>query len=284
MAITRPLNTGGILTLLCLAWMQPGGAAVPDPFPAGFSMGTLGAIVDLRGPTGRQPWLSAAFFDDSSSFGAALGVTSYFGAISGPDLYRASCGAWYSRNGLAVKGAFSHFNALGVYFEETGFLSIGSRHLNLVSLSAELTGTRMRSPGSPVSYSLAEAGVSAWIPWSWAGISARIEHLPLERSGVDGGETPPMVRAGIHTLHHRFGSQGALLSVAPGDPRPVCFTIGEEYRVAPWVAFSCAVANNPVLVAFGMTFTPGKAATAVALATHPKLGWSQGFAAEYRRR
>jgi hypothetical protein len=263
-----------------LAFIQ-GNAAVLDPFPPGFSMSTLDAVIDTKGPTGRQPWLCAAFCSDPGRFGAAFAATSYYNSVNDPDEYRATLGAWYQYHGMVAKTAFSHFSALDVYFEESGFLSIGSRHLKFCTLSAELTGTRMRCSGAPLSYTLAEAGLSAWVPWSWAGISLRLIHLPLKQSGVDGGESPPSILTGIHTLHNRFGSQGALITVTPNDPRPVCFTLGEAYQITPSIAFDCAIANNPALIGFGISVMLGQSSMAVSLANHPKLGWSQGVAAEY---
>jgi hypothetical protein len=265
---------------IALTSMQ-GDTAVIDPFPAGFSMNTLDAVIDTKGPTGRQPWLAAAFCSDQGRFGAAFAATSYYNSVNDPDTYRATLGAWYQYHGIVAKTAFSHFSALDVYFEERGFLSIGSRRFKFCTLSAELTGTRMRCLGAPLSYTLAEAGLSAWVPWSWAGISLRLEHLPLKHPGIDGGESPPVIRTGIHTLHNRFGSQGALISVTPYDPRPVCFTLGESYQITPSMAFDFAIANNPVLIGFGVSVTLRQSSMAVSLANHPKLGWSQGVAAEY---
>jgi hypothetical protein len=281
MAITRFPTTTAILLFSSVAINPTLRAAIQDPFPPGFSMNTLDAVIDTKGPTGRQPWLAAAFCSDPGPFGAAFAATSYYNSVNDPDMYRATLGAWYQYHGFVAKTAFSHFSALDVYFEESGFLSIGSRHLKFCTLSAELTATRMRCSGAPLSYTLAEAGLSAWVPWSWAGISLRLEHLPLKQSRVDGGESPLTVRTGIHTIYNRFGSQGALISVTPYDPRPVCFTLGEAYQITPSIAFDCAIANNPVLIGFGVSVMLRQSGMAVGLANHPKLGWSQGVAAEY---
>ncbi|MBN2189172.1 MAG: hypothetical protein JW699_06945, partial [Chitinispirillaceae bacterium] len=160
-----------LLPVIGLAFCLPALAVVQDPFPVGFSMNTLGAIIDASGPTGRQPWIGAAFHADTTGCGAAFGAASYFGALAGPDLYRASLGAWYSGRLFVVKAAFSHFSALDVYFEETGFFSVGSRHLRFLSFSADVSGTRMRCAGFSTSPAVAEAGISALVPWSWAAIS-----------------------------------------------------------------------------------------------------------------
>jgi hypothetical protein len=247
-------------------------------------MNTLGAIIDTRGPTGRQPWSAAAFLSDSSRFGAALTATSFYGALSAPDLYRARTGAWMHYHGFIVKASFAYFSALHVYFEETGFFSIGLRHLRFLTLSAEIEGTRLHCIESAASYQVAQAGLSAWIPWSWAGISLNLDHISLKPAAVEGGDPPPVFRIGIHTIHSRFGSQGALVSVVPSDAQPVCFAIGEAYQITPVIAFNAAISNNPVMISFGMTVAFGASSMAVGLANHPKLGWSQSMAAEYARR
>jgi hypothetical protein len=146
MAITRFPTTTAILLFSSVAINPTLRAAIQDPFPPGFSMNTLDAVIDTKGPTGRQPWLAAAFCSDPGPFGAAFAATSYYNSVNDPDMYRATLGAWYQYHGFVAKTAFSHFSALDVYFEESGFLSIGSRHLKFCTLSAELTATRMRSP------------------------------------------------------------------------------------------------------------------------------------------
>jgi hypothetical protein len=256
-------------------------ATVLTPFPAGFSMNTLGAIIDTRGATGRQPWCAAAFCRDSTRLGAAFCATSYYGSINDPAMYHACIGILYAGHGLTGKTAFSSFNALDVYFEETGFCSIGTDRLLFLRLSTELTGTRMRCVGFSQEYTVAHAGVSAWIPWSWAGISLSCANLVLNSSAIEGGDPTLVIRTGIHTMRTRFGNQGALVTITPHDKQPVCFAFGEEYFITPVIGFHVAASGNPLLLSFGMTITIGRSAMGVALANHPKLGWSQGVACDY---
>ncbi|MBN2036289.1 MAG: hypothetical protein JW768_06065, partial [Chitinispirillaceae bacterium] len=148
-------------------------------------------------------------------------------------------------------------------------------------LSAELTGTRMRCAGFSREYTVAHAGVSAWVPWSWAGVSFSCTNIVLDRSGVTGGDPSLVIHTGIHTVRNRFGNQGALVSITPHDEQPVCFAFGEEYFITPAIAFHVAASGNPLLLSFGMTVTVGRSDMGVALTNHPKLGWSQGVACDY---
>jgi hypothetical protein len=265
------------------------GAGVHDPFPLGFSMGTLGAIVDEKGASGREPWTSASLFADSAGFGFALSGVSYFGSVSGSmgadGISQAVGGGWYGRKHFICKASVASLSALGVYFEQTGFVSIGSDYLSFARVSLEAAGYRLGVyiPDAPVR-TIGEFGVSAWVPWSWAALSFRIEHLVLETAKSDGTDPPLTLRCGIHTVQNRFGGQGALVTVMPNEPKPVCFTIGEEYRITPSIAFHAALANNPILISFGMAYSFGRAGVSMAIVNHPQLGWSQGFGAEYYRK
>ena len=264
-------------------------AGLRDPFPPGFSMGTLGSIIDEKGASGREPWTSAAFCADSAGFGFALSGTSYYGSVSGSagkdGISQAMGGGWYIRKHLVCKASIAHLNAFGAYFEQSGFISIGSDFFPLARLSLEATGFRfgVHIPDSPVR-TIGEGGVSLWVPWSWAAISLRLQHLVLETAQSDGTDPTFTIRCGIHTMQNSFGGQGALVTVLPGEPKPVCFTIGEEYFITPAIAFNAAFSNNPLLISFGMAFSLGRSGAAVALVNHPVLGWSQGFGAEYFRK
>lgn len=259
-----------------------------DPFLSGFSMGTQGTVINTNGATGREPWTSASLCGDSSGFGFSLSGTSYYGSLggmAGPDgMTQAFGGGWYARKHLVGKAAIADLSALNVYYEQTGFVSLGTDYLSFMRLSMEATGYRtgVRVPGS-VAHTIAEAGFSAWVPWSWAAFSFRLEHIVIEHSSVDGGEPLPSLRFGIHTLHNRFGGQGAVITVTPDEPMPVCFTVGEEYRLTPGIAFNAAFSNNPVFISFGIAFQFGASDFGVALVNHERLGWSQGFAAGYNK-
>lgn len=264
-------------------------AVLRDPFPAGFSMGTLGSIIDDHGASGREPWTGAGFCADSAGFGFAVSGTSYYGStigITGKDgLSQTMGGGWYAGKHIVCKTAIASLSAFSAYFEQAGFVSVGSDYFHFVRMSIEAMGCRtgVYSPGTPVR-TIAETGFSAWVPWSWASLSFRIEHLVLETSGSDAADPPLTLKCGIHAARNRFGSQGALVAIVPADPKPVCFTIGEEYRITPSVAFTAALSNNPLFLSFGMAYSFGRAGVSVSLVNHPQLGWSQGFGAEYFRR
>jgi hypothetical protein len=271
--------------LTCLFLAAATNAGLRDPFPSGFSMGTLGAVVDDRGASGREPWTSSIFCRLQEGFGFALAGASYYGTAGKGGISRATGGGWYGRRHLICKASISHLNAFGAYFEQSGFVSAGSDVLPFVRLSVEATGYRIgvNVPETPVR-TIGEGGVSAWVPWSWAAISLRLEHLVFAAAQSDGADPRPTLRCGIHSAQNSFGGQGAVVTIVPTEPRPVCFTVGEEYRITPAVSFHAAFSNNPVLLAFGMAVSFGRGAAALALVNHSELGWSQGFGAEYYKK
>ena len=261
-------------------------AGIRDPFPPGFSMGTLGSIIDENGASGREPWTGAALCADSAGFGFALSGTSYYGSVSGSagkdGISQAMGGGWYARRHLVCKASIASLSAFSAYFEQTGFVSIGSDYLPFVRVSGEAAGYRLgaRVQGMPVR-TIAEAGLTAWVPWSWAAVSLRLQHLVLETAESDGIDPRFTIRCGIHTTQNRFGGQGVLITVTPDEPKPVCVAMGEEYRITPAAAFHAAFSNNPLFISFGMAFAFGRTGAAIALVNHSVLGWSQGFGAEY---
>lgn len=263
-------------------------AGLRDPFPAGFSMGTLGSIIDEKGASGREPWTGAALCADSAGFGFALSGTSYYGTVSGSTgkdgISQAMGGGWYAWRHCVCKASIAHLAAFSAYFEQAGFVSIGSDYLPFVRVSGEAAGYRLgaRVQGTPVR-TIGETGLTAWVPWSWAAVSLRLQHLVIETAKSDGTDPPFTIRCGIHTTQNRFGGQGVLITVLPGEPRPVCFSMGEEYRITDAIAFHAAFSNNPLFIGFGMAFSFGRAGAAIALVNHSVLGWSQGFAAGYFR-
>jgi hypothetical protein len=281
-------HRGYLLIILMVAAIDAV-AALRDPFPSGFSMGTLGAVIDCNGASGREPWTGSALCADTAGFGFALSGTTYYGSLTGSDgISQAAGGGWYARKNFFCKASVGSLSAFSTYFEQTAFLSIGSDYLRFVRVSFEAMAYRfgVRVQGAPVR-TIAETGFSAWVPWTWAALSFRMEHLLLETAESDAADPPLSFRCGIHAARNRFGGQGALVTITPGEPRPVCFTIGEEYRITPSIAFHAALANNPLFIGFGMAYTfgrAGEAGLAISLVNHSKLGWSQGFGAEYCRR
>jgi hypothetical protein len=273
-----------IITLLVPVSLYAG---MRGPFAPGFSMGTQGAVINGQNATGREPWTSASLCGDSAGFGVSLCGISYFGSVgtaTGPDgIAEAYGGGWYARNGLVVKAAVSNLSALDVYFEQSGFVSLGIALPHSMRVGIEGAGYRTGvSIAGETARTSADLGLSAWVPWTWAALSLRVEHLTVNASGAEGGEAPLRAHFGIHTLANRFGGQGAVISVEPErTDSPVCFTVGEEYRITPDLAFQAAFSNNPILVSFGLALTINKSDFSLALVNHDRLGWSQGFAAGY---
>lgn len=283
------MNRGFLRNACCL--LVPAVSAVAglrDPFPAGFAMGTLGAIVDERGASGREPWTSASLCADTSGFGFEAGGISYFGpalsAGGGDGIGQAFGGGWLAIKHCVLKASISSLTALKAYYEQAATVSVGTNLMRLMRLSIEAAGWRMGAavPGA-ADRTIGEAGAGAWVPWSWAALSLRCEHLVLASSLAEGGDPPLTVRAGLHTAMNRYGSQGATITVRPSEPRPVSFSVAEEFRITPSVAFAASLADNPLLVGFGVRVSIRSTAAGVAFVNHPVLGWSQGFAAAWSR-
>jgi hypothetical protein len=264
------------------------GAEVRDPFPPGFAMGTMGSVIDEARASGSEPWASASLCGDSTGYGAAMSGVAYYGSAANPagtdGICRATGGGWLCGHKLICKASVSYFRALDAYYEQSGFLSLGTSALHFTRLSVEATVSRfgVHLPGNP-SHSTGRLGVSAWIPCTWAAVSLRVEHIALATAHADGADPPLTLRCGFHTTHNRFGGQGVLVTITPGEAEPVCFTIGEEYRFGRAVAFQAALANNPLLIGAGLVFSLRRLEFSAALVNHPVLGWSQGFSAEYRK-
>jgi hypothetical protein len=206
---------------------------------------------------------------------SATGISYY-----GSDVCQGAGGLWYQSRLATIKASIAHLDAWQTWFEQTVIISIGTRILPVVNISAEETVYRLGCIGYTDRY-LATAGFSLWIPWSWAGISLCAENLMCDKTVRE--ELPPVIRFGIHSKRNRFGDLGALVSVTTEESRPVCFTIAQEYCVTSSLLFQAAISNNPLFIGVGVSFALSNSGLGVALVSHPILGWSQGFWAEWYR-
>lgn len=249
----------------------------------------MGAVIDERGSTGREPWTSASFCGDSTGFGLAMSGVAYYGSAADPTgadgICRVLAGGWLAGKSFTYKGSISYFRALNTYYEQAGFFSLGIRSLPFVRLSVEATGSRfgVRLPGNPA-HTTGQVGLSAWVPFTGAALSLRAEHIGIATAHAEGADNPFALKCGFHTFNNRFGGQGVLLSITPSEPLPVCFTIGESYRFGRSVAFEAALSNNPLLISAGLSISLDHTGFGIALVNHPVLGWSQGFAAEWKKK
>jgi hypothetical protein len=260
-------------------------AAVDNPFPMGYSMGNFGTIMWPAGVSGRQPWTSAALLRVSPGFGLSAAGTYYFDRMDNfedSSIRRASAGAWMSVRRTNVKVAYMQFNAIDVYREQTGFVSAATRAVPFVSLGAEITACRSglvhdrNERENTVS-----AGATLLIPWSFASAAMSCSDIVLKDAHRRGFTSSPVLRAGIHTAPHRFGAQGVVVEVEPGEHTEIRFNAGGEYWIQEVLGIAAALSTNPLMVSFGVTVSLRRGAIYASLVHHPVLGWSKGTGADF---
>ncbi|HEX3020364.1 MAG TPA: hypothetical protein VHP36_08670 [Chitinispirillaceae bacterium] len=260
-------------------------ANLQEPFPLGFSMGNQGTVLWENAAQGHQPWISAAFCDNSRKFGLACGAVSYYDRMDNYEdelIYKAFGGTFWAFKKIRLKLAISHFSALGIYYEQSGFLSAGFDLFTHLRAAIEITGTRSGLTGfEDAKHNIAECGFSAWVPFKITAIQLSISHIPLKTRKTHEVDAPVIIRNGFHTLSNRFGAQGIIIQTTPSHSHPLRFILGEQYRFLKYFAIEASLANNPLLIGVGVLIEMAPINASVSLVNHPVLGWSRGFTAMY---
>lgn len=260
-------------------------ANLQDPFPQGFSMGNQGTVLWENGAQGRQPWISAAFCDSSRKFGLALGTVSYYDRMDNfkdEAMYRAFGGIFCSIKRFRFKLAVSHFSALEMYYEQTGFLSAGIDLFSHLKAGIDFSGTRTGLGGfNQKKHTVGECAFSAWLPFKSAALGLSLSHITLKPGKVLGIDVPLTIKSGFHTVSNRIGAQGVIIEITPSRSRPVRFILGEQYRFFKIIALEASLANNPFLIGIGVLVEIQSISTSISMVNHPVLGWSRGFSALY---
>jgi hypothetical protein len=260
-------------------------AALHDPFPQGSLMGNLGTIISQNGPGSRAPLTSAGFMNDSLFAGVSASVCTYYDDMNNfqdRQFTSATGGGWLSFRRVRLKAAFSHFDALGAYREQSGYLSCAVALYRDFRVSLDLTGTRffLVAPEENAVL-LGQSGFSLFIPLKLVSFSTTVDHITLKSTRRNGGDPDIRIRLGIHTNQNTFGAQGVLITINPNYEHPVSVAIGQEFQLASFIALHGAVANNPLFFGLGVTVFIRTGSASAALVNHPVLGWSRGFSAEY---
>lgn len=260
-------------------------ANLQEPFPQGFSMGNQGTILWENGAQGRQPWISAAFCDNSRKFGLACGAVSYFDKMDNlkdESIYKAFGGVYYTIKKFRFKLSISHFSALEMYYEQTGFLSVALDLFTFLRVGTDIRGTRTGLFGFREKiHTIGECGFSAWIPFRSAALGLSLNHITIKSGKVNGVDSPLCISTGFHTSSNRFGAQGVVVEINPSESHPVRFILGEQYRFLKYFALEASIANNPFLIGAGILVEISPVNAAFSIINHPVLGWSRGFAAMY---
>jgi hypothetical protein len=260
--------------------------ALREPAGMGAELCTMGTIRWGNGVTGRQPWIAAAFMRDTADYGCAGAGTVFYDRMDNfRDRYitQAAAGAWVTHGAWALKIAYLHFDALEVYHERQGFVSLGFAPWKRVRFSIEANGYHIGVTDAQADPArLLHGGASIWIPWSFASVSLAVDRIALVRPARPGFETPMRIMAGMHTEPHRFGAQGVLFRFWHDGGLRAAFAIGQQYWLHPNFAIDAAVSTDPIQIAIGLMCEFRSLGVAAGLLHHPALGWSKGAMAEYR--
>lgn len=246
-------------------------------------MGNLGTVLWENGAQGCQPWISAAFCDSSRRFGVALGTVSYYDRMDNfrdESIYEVFGGIFWSIRRFRFKLAVSHFSALEMYYEQTGFLSAGFDLFPHLRAGIDFSGTMTGLSGfKQEKHTVGEGALTAWIPFKAAAFGLSLSHITLKPGRVQGVDAPLVIKSGFHTACNRLGAQGVVIEITPTHPHPVRFILGEQYRFFNTIALEASLANNPFLIGIGVLMEISSISASVSMVNHPVLGWSRGFAA-----
>ncbi len=263
-------------------------AALNEPFGVGYTMANFGTIIQENRLSGRQPWIPACFANDTILFSLSSAYVNYYDAMDNlqdSDFRQSAFGFWLNFKWIGIKGCGIFFNALGIYHEQKGYLSLGTSLIPHLNISVEFEALRVGLINKrQESETLASAGISALIPWSFVSVSLSCKNFILKDVSKEGIKQPIALSLGIHTIPHRFGSQGMVLTVEPENNNQLKLYIGEEIFIHKMVGFSLGVSTKPLMIGFGIVFLLPTYGLYTSFVHHPLLGWSQGVGAEYVRR
>jgi len=257
------------------------------PFPQGCTMSTLGTILIENSPAGREPFISAVYSDTSLITGISASVTGYYDDMDNyndKSLTTVTGGGWLFLNRIRLKAALSHFNALDLYKEFTGFISVATPLPFSLLAGVDFSATQQKldtyaEEDFPVYH--ADAALSLRLPLKRLSLSASVKHIPITDDTI-GGIAPPLeIDAVIHTIRHAFGAQGVRITIIPEYEYPVSVAIGQQFNITRRISIQASLANNPLFIGFGVTVGFDGADACVAMVNHPVLGWSRGFGAQY---
>jgi hypothetical protein len=260
-------------------------AAQNEPFPAGYSMLNFGTIIQENSISGRQSWIPASFAEDTILFSLSSAYTNFYSAMDNlrdKDFHQVVLGFWININKIDVKGSGTLFNALGIYRENKGFLSAGTSIIPFLKFSLEFElYTIGLTRNNNESVNLSAGGLSLWIPLKFIPVSISLKNIYFTDESQPGLKQPFSISLGLHTISHRFGSQGVLITCKPKADGKINLYIGEELFIHPKVSINFAVSTKPLMISFGIYFTLNGNGFYSSFVHHPVLGWSQGLGMEY---
>jgi hypothetical protein len=279
------LDLATIAILIIISFALLSFSQIRQPFSIGYSMGNMGTILWGDGISGRQPWNPACFYNDSLQFGVAAAGIDYYDRMdnfSSRSILNGAVGGWYAWKYVTLKAAYEHLNALKIFFEQTGKLSIGTQSIPYVSLSAELEAVRSGLVSiNEETESALTIGFSAWVHHAYAALSLKAEHIPIEKADALGFTAPPELTIGLHTCKHKWGAQGVLCKINFKEAPAFRFCFGEEFWFHPMFGIHGGIATNPFMLSLGVAVLWNNTGLAASFANHPVLGWSRGFQVDW---
>ena len=285
--MTARRGTAGIFIVLVVAAVGVFPAS-REPFPIGYSMANFGTILQQKGISGREPFTPACFYADTFRYGVSVAGVDYDDAMDNMEsshIVQVGLGGFYSMKGFTAKLSFVHFDALRMYFEQEGRLSLGTTRIPFVNPSVELSGYRAGLyRGDEAAQTHIDAGISVLVPFRLAAVSVSCVHIPLKNAATEGYSAPLAVRAGVHTTANALGSQGILCEAQNDGQWRFRVSLGEEYWLFNRLALAAAFTTNPVMISFGVTVAWRGAAVSAGFVEHPVLGWSKGLAVDWAGR
>ncbi len=257
------------------------------PFPEGFSMSTMGSILKKDGYTGRQPWISSAYTDDTTSLNVALYNIWYHSTILKAHEHRlmhTGLGLRFSwEKYLNLKAALSRFNAFSMYTEDRAYLSLSTRMIPFLRPGIQVSGSmyNLDIKGYDTRYS-ADIGFSAVVLLRSTALFVEVNSIPLK--GRDIKNQVPELRAGFSVSGNLLGSQGAAVVVDHIKDKPhISISAGERYYISKYIALCAGFNTNPMMLSFGFEVVPQGNAYGMSLVHLSRLGWSQGLSVEFCR-
>jgi hypothetical protein len=251
-----------------------------DPFPIGYCMMSQGAIVEAEGVSGRQPWTSAAFYRDTLRWGASAAAVSYHGGGSASQY---AAGGFGTLGPVVGKASIMQLDVMRIYYEQTFSASVGSAWRSLAfALDAQAYRTGLYGRSSETR-TMAAVGAALHVQSNRISADVTAQGLTVRSSGSPEADPAPYFTARVCTVRNKYGSQGAIIKVTPGDDAPVRFVLAQEYRIGKMFALSASIASNPTTIGFGIAIDKSPLSAAAAVVNHPFLGWSGGMSVDYAR-
>lgn len=276
------------LILLTLLLIKISTAAIQAPFDPGFSMGNLSTINIGTDYTGRDPWSSALFFDDTIKISGAFYTTAFHSTISedvDDKLLELGVGGVLSiKKWLVIKVGVSRFTAFKLYYEQNERISLATRAIPIftpaINFSVTKAGMQIED-NSPNRVVIADFGVKA----NFDKLSTAIffKNFTIYDDEIVGLTPHQKLEFGVYSKENRFGAQGVKLEIIlQEDEQNFSFSIGEQVRLFKYFYASIAFKTYPLSFAFGLTVPLKRITSEVSFVQMGWLGWSQSFAAEWR--